>query len=516
MNSLSHSQLKTLIQLESEGKITPKEIYKRCALAKVQKEDNYVSTAIVHVVVGVMLVGLAGQLIIPIVGASWLYTWAKAYRTRQNAISRINAGHIGDYLDGDDRVSFEQDMQALATVEAAVTPVDSVPQVSPDGQVQQAVPGNAIADFHQASPVIPTAEPPAEPAPVGNKSLLDLVAENPKSSFFSAPARTGKGVTIAACIRMVQNRAKAGKLQGVTFWAMTPKQDPKENWYWETCNRFYNPDIENGDRAIAARGIYEFITTFTALPRTAENPTILIVDELTRLVGLLKGIKMEVVDPELFAGDSKTFADWLVDKIIYSASMSQSVGFYVWCSTPSSAVGNRGFNKGDVDSLNIYTLATRDNLKFADGGPAAFSAPRTDSNHPVFARGFVAGYSHQDKKWFHVPDLTKQVAGRSSVPVRLQNVWVPNAPTAAQSSPVMTEVESMEDDDPALDLIGDIADRDKREAMMIGYQWATKRKAEGKEIDKTSFLERARKDRHCTYLRDNRDEIWDELSGLIS
>ena len=161
------------------------------------------------------------------------------------------------------------------------------------------------------------------------------------------------------------------------------------------------------------------------------------VDELTRLVGLLKGIKMESVDPELFAGDTKTFGDWLVDKLIYSASMSQSVGFYVWVATPSSAVGSRGFTKGDIDSLNIYTLATRDNLKFADGGPAAFSAPRTDANHPVFIRGYVAEYCHQNKRWYHVENLSKQVAAKASLPVRLTNYWVPDS-MQAQSSSVFT------------------------------------------------------------------------------
>jgi hypothetical protein len=270
---------------------------------------------------------------------------------------------------------------------------------------------------------------------IATKSLLDVIAENPKSSFFSAPARTGKGVTIAACIRLVQARVKAGTLSTVTFWAMTPKQDPKENWYWETCDKFFNPDIENGDRAIAARAIYDFIKAFTALPRTPQSPTILVVDELTRLVGLLKGIKMETVDPELFAGDTKTFGDWLVDKLIYSASMSQSVGFYVWVATPSSAVGNRGFTKGDIDSLNLYTLATQDNLKFADGGSAAFSAPKTDAHHPVFTRGYGAGYCHQNKRWYHVPDLTPQIAGRASCPVRLHNLWSAGE-VQAEGSPV--------------------------------------------------------------------------------
>lgn len=262
---------------------------------------------------------------------------------------------------------------------------------------------------------------------IGMKSLLEVVAENPKSSFFSAPTRTGKGVTIAACIRMVQARVKAGTLTNVTFWALTPKQDPKEDWYWETCDQFLNPEIEDGDGILAAREIYEFIRAFTALPRTPQSPTILVVDELTRLVGLLRTIRMESVDPDMFGGDSKTFGDWLVDKLIYSASMSQSIGFYVWISTPSSAVGSRGFTKGDIDSLNIYTLATRDNLKFANGGSAAFSAPKTDANHPVFTRGFVAGYCHQNKRWYHVEDMSKQVAAKSSTPIHLTNYWVPDS-----------------------------------------------------------------------------------------
>lgn len=75
----------------------------------------------------------------------------------------------------------------------------------------------------------------------------------------------------------------------------------------------------------------------------------------------------------------------------------------------------------------------------------------------------------------------------------------------------------IEDDDldPAIELISEIPDQNKREALMIAYQWASKRLADGREISKDSFLERARKDRHCTYLKDNRESIWDELSGLI-
>jgi hypothetical protein len=397
-----------------------------------------------------MLVGLAGQMIIPIVGASWIYTWFKSYRTRQDSIRRINSGNIADYLDEDDRISFEQDMKALETVAAAVVSAEPTAPAPTEPNLMD----RAIADFQEAAPII-SAGPAAtviNNAPTDARNLLEVVAENPKSSFFSAPARTGKGVTIAGCIRMVQNRAKVGKLKGVTFWAMTPKQDPKENWYWETCDQFFNPNIETGDRLLAARGIYQFINEFGKLPRSPETPTILVVDELTRLIGLLKGIKMVDVDPELFAHDSKTFADWLVDKLIYSASMSQSVGYYIWVATPSNAISNRGFAKGDVGSLNLFTLATKDNLKFADGGTAAFSAPKTDSNHPVFARGFVAGYCHQSQRWYAVPDLSRQVKGRSAVPVKLQNVWIPGSFPAMQDASVLTKTELPDDEDGKLNL----------------------------------------------------------------
>jgi hypothetical protein len=422
MHSLTQKELETLIKLESEGKLTPDDLYKRVALKTVQNKDNYVTSAIIHLAIGAACVGVGGSVVAPVFLFFWGYSWFKSYKTRTESIRRINAGDFADYLEPDDRTSYEQDY-AVKTVEIA-----TVAAAPADG----AVIGN---DTKLGAIAVPAAAVQAEggavavaiPAPVttGYKSLLTAVAENPKSSFFAAPARTGKGITIAACIRMTQKRVTAGTLTSVKFWAMTPKQDPKENWYWETCNRFFNPDIENGDRARAARGIYQFIREFDSQPRTPQSPTILVVDELTRLVGLLKGVKMEAVDPELFAGDSQSFSNWLVDKLILSASMSQSIGYYVWIATPSSTVSGRGFNKDDVDSLNIYTLATKSNLKFADGGMAAFSAPKTDENHPVFTRGYVAGYCHQTRTWYHVPNLTADIQARENQPTQLKNYWVP-------------------------------------------------------------------------------------------
>jgi len=527
------------------SKILKPEEWRTLAAKNVIKEaDSASRDFVISALLGLVAAGLTGMIPVGvgIVGCGIMRGWRKN-NLMDKRIKAIQMGCAAPFLDDSQLRRFtkqtgldealrqihwatEEDLDILPSAEdlyeihgASMALPEAVDAIEVEAvEVAESLPiGNntrlgAIA-------VAATAQPEGTAPAIYSKSLLIAVKEDPKSSFFSAPARTGKGVTIAACIRVVQQRVTEGTLTKVTFWAITPKQDQTENWYWATCDKFFNPDIENGDRALAARGIYDFIRTFTALPRTPQSPTILVVDELTRLVGLLKGIKMEAVDPELFAGDTKTFGDWLLDKLIYSASMSQSVGFYVWVATPSAAVGKQGFSKSDIDSLNIYTLATKDNLKFADGGSAAFSAPKTDANHPVFTRGYGAGYSHQHHRWYHIEDMSKQVAAKSSAPIRLTNYWVPDS-IQLQTSPVAvaiaSQVEPYETEDPILDLIGEVPDRDKREALMIAYQWATKRLSEGKEVNREAFLERARKDRNCGYLRDNREAIWDELSGLIS
>jgi hypothetical protein len=445
MNSFSQKELQTLIKLEADGKLSTSDLYKRCALKTVQKRDNYVTTAIAHIVVGVFCVGLAGTAVAPIFGALWAYSWFKSYKTRSATIRRINRGDFIDYLDEGDRISYQEDLEASLTVDVAAK--SETPNVT--------APDTAIGDNTRLNTVETTAIAQTTASTSTQQGLFHHVANNPKSSFFAAPARVGKGIVITGCIRMVQARVKRGEMKAVTFWAMTPKQDPKEHWYWETCNKFYNPDIENGDRTIAARGIYQFISEFGQLYRCQEEPTILIVDELTRLVGLLKGIKMSAVDPELFKDDNQSFSTWLVDKLILSASMSQSVGYYVWVATPSSTVGDRGFSKGDIDSLNIYTLATKNNLKFADGGSASFSAPRTEESHPVFARGYAAGYCHQTKQWYHVHNIGEQIKQRETVPVRLKNYWMPNSLDCGEAVAIAT----FDDDLTMADLLQDEARR---------------------------------------------------------
>lgn len=69
--------------------------------------------------------------------------------------------------------------------------------------------------------------------------------------------------------------------------------------------------------------------------------------------------------------------------------------------------------------------------------------------------------------------------------------------------------------DSTIALINTEPDPDKREALTIAYQWAIARQDTGAIITRPDFINRANNDRKSTYLRDNREEIWDDLQRLI-
>ena len=169
---------------------------------------------------------------------------------------------------------------------------------------------------------------------------------------------------------------------------------------------------------------------FTALPRDRENPTVLGIDEFTRLLGLVASVKLCEVDPVLFQGDNQGFDRWLIDKVMLSASMMQANGYYAWVILPANTVGGRGFSKGDADSFNVFTLASPANLAFADGSSAAFAAPAIAADHPVFQLGFSAGYRKRDRQWYPVPNFGDIVDRRTDkeLPVELTNRWLAPIP----------------------------------------------------------------------------------------
>jgi hypothetical protein len=69
--------------------------------------------------------------------------------------------------------------------------------------------------------------------------------------------------------------------------------------------------------------------------------------------------------------------------------------------------------------------------------------------------------------------------------------------------------------DPAMALIEEIENPEKREALKIAYNWSLDRKQSVGQVSKQDFLNRAKNERRCEYLKLNRNDLWGDLEALI-
>jgi hypothetical protein len=71
-------------------------------------------------------------------------------------------------------------------------------------------------------------------------------------------------------------------------------------------------------------------------------------------------------------------------------------------------------------------------------------------------------------------------------------------------------------DEVVIALINSEPNADKQQALRVAYNWALARTMAGKVATKADFLNRAKNERKCEYLKEHREEIWEELEALIS
>jgi hypothetical protein len=244
----------------------------------------------------------------------------------------------------------------------------------------------------------------------------DLV--NPvRSSYVAAPPRTGKGILIALAMQEFKRLYPNGVL-----YSYTPKQDQKEHWYWESSDQNFNPDLDDNPTR-AAQSLYAMIRHWQSLPSSPDAPILFVVDELSATLGRLKPVKMSDVDDTLFTDDNRPFSVWLLDFLIHEASMRQSVDRFVWVMTPLATVSESGVSASALKSLRNYTLASQQNLKFADGGNATFAAPKITADHPLFNRYKTIAYSHDSQSWLPIPTMQADVIDRLSQSTPKLRMW---------------------------------------------------------------------------------------------
>jgi hypothetical protein len=261
----------------------------------------------------------------------------------------------------------------------------------------------------------------AKPSPVAtatpDRSAVDDMVKPLRSSYVAAPPRTGKGILCALGLR------EAKRLYpGMTLFTYTPKQDPKEDWYWVPSDAHYNPDLGHS-LVRPAQQLYRMIRKWQALDGTPEAPILFVLDELSVTLAKFGSVKMCDVDPDLFTGDKRSMADWLLEFVIHEASMRQSVDRFVWVLTPLNTVGEAKASKGAIGALKNYTLASRGNLKFADGGSAAFAAPAISADHPLLQRHYTIAWCHDTLKWLGVPNVSQATIDKAATSTPTLNRW---------------------------------------------------------------------------------------------
>ena len=398
--------------------------------------------------------GVAGFSGMPIVGLA-----AAGYFLYSAVNGAIKKGQDAEYIKDAGLIAHALNETALVRYAEIVGPtaaVDEILQAYSDGQTITAAARKlciamgkqpkrrTIATFleeikalqtlpHESSQLLPAAAALA-PSSVGGTCKIHTAVEdmvNPvRSSYIAAPPRTGKGVLIALAMQEFKQLYPNG-----TLYTYTPKQDPKEDWYWESSDQHFNPDLDQNPTR-AAQSLYAMIRHWQSLPSAPDAPILFVVDELSSTLGRLKPVKMSEVDDGLFADDNRPFPVWLMDFLVHEASLRQSVDRFVWVMTPLNTVTETGVSAGALKSLRNYTLASRGNLKFADGGNATFAAPKITTDHPLLSRYQTIAYSHDSQTWLPIPtiaptDLERLKHSNPSLKMwgEIPSVW--EAPTAA-------------------------------------------------------------------------------------
>ena len=280
-----------------------------------------------------------------------------------------------------------------------------------------------LKDLPHDAPIgaLPGTVAAASPTRAGGSCQIQTVVSemvNPvRSSYVAAPPRTGKGLLVTIAMSAYKQKHPTGILYGYT-----PKQDPKELWYWEACDQFFNPDLDHNPTR-AAQSLYAMIRHWQSLPSSPDAPILFVLDELPSTLSRLKPVKMSEVDGELFNDDKRSFSVWLMDFLIHEASMRQSVDRFVWVMTPLATIDGTGVSSSALKSLRNYTLASRENLKFANGGNGSFEAPKISADFPLFNQYRTIAYSHDSQTWLPIPTVSPEELAKRSATVPKLKLW---------------------------------------------------------------------------------------------
>lgn len=187
--------------------------------------------------------------------------------------------------------------------------------------------------------------PAGVPAPEKYLDVAAILAQRLRPTLVTGNPRIGKGMVVAYAIRHVK------RVKDCPVWLIQPKYHPKEQAYWEPCDQicgFMLEDYLAGDQDVATL-CQELATFIHAWRKQAERPTLLVIDELSLIKGILP----------------KWYKDFLIPQLITEMSSGETDDRAFWGITQSPLaedIGMSGGNRAPFDLLAIENPDSTEHL----------------------------------------------------------------------------------------------------------------------------------------------------------
>ena len=344
--------------------------------------------------------------------------------------------------------------------------------------------------------------------------VLDAIIRSPGiSRLMIGGQRTGKSYLAAVASRELA--ARGWKVYHVNL----ASYGTEDSYYWEHCTRSVTGDLasitdEEEAKTLLEQSI-ECLNEFWS-----QTNAILICDEIT-YVGSRFGRWSEEVNDYLCL---------VAGRISALASTGMKREKAIWCLCPELVSGSLKGPAKAIKSLDLmlFAIAPGRTVEW-NGQEISFNAAlykQVDHNfdglsmpsdeqvqlceqHGIDRIVFMGG------EWLPVGDLPKLEPSQiPESPPALARAWG-GANLHEVLALSMAETFFPGSVDPAMALIEEIENPEKREALKIAYNWSLDRKQSVGQVSKQDFLNRAKNERRCEYLKLNRNDLWGDLEALI-
>jgi hypothetical protein len=177
--------------------------------------------------------------------------------------------------------------------------------------------------------------------------IVDILIHQTRSLAYLGGQRCGKSQLMAVASRVGVNKDRFNQVFVISSLAK-PGEDPK---YWQHCTVQTFCDMAVMTEPDRHRAMAEYVKTINAFTTSANesNPSLLILDEIQYLAGLLSGCKEGSIEYML---ESR-----IIDVIRVVASGGAKRGWYIWVGAPTGEVGSMGRIGTEIKKLGFVLCA---------------------------------------------------------------------------------------------------------------------------------------------------------------